>query len=64
MVKVGTSVAIRGLLTSVAGIRVGIGVGPDGRLCGGAQATRSKIMSENNSPSFGIIFSYYLTGRV
>jgi hypothetical protein len=64
MVKVGTSVAVRGLLTSVAGKSVGMGVGPDGRLCGGAQATRNKIMNENNSIIFCIIFSYYLAGRV
>jgi hypothetical protein len=44
MAKVGISVAIRELLTSVAGIRVGMGVGPDGRLCGGAQATKNNIM--------------------
>jgi hypothetical protein len=60
----GSAVAVRGLLGSVAGMRVGIGVGPEGRLCGVAQAVNNKIMTEDNIPILCVIFSYSLAGRV
>ena len=60
----GTAVAVRGLLGSVAGMSVGIGVGPDGRLCGAAQAVNNKIMVEDKIAILYVIFSYSLAGRV
>jgi hypothetical protein len=53
----GTAVAVRGLLGSVAGMSVGIGVGPDGRLCGAAQAVNKKIMTADRIAILCVIFS-------
>jgi hypothetical protein len=64
MEKDGTVVAVRGLLGSVAGMRVGIGVGPEGRLCGAAQAVNNKIIIEHKIAILYVIFSYSLSGRV
>jgi hypothetical protein len=60
----GTAVAVRGLPGSVAGMRVGIGVGPEGRLCGATQAVNNKIMVEDKIAILFVIFSYSLAGRV
>lgn len=53
----GTAVAVRGLLGSVAGMSVGIGVGRDGRLCGAAQAVNNKIMTADKIAILCVIFS-------
>jgi hypothetical protein len=64
MEKDGTVVAVSGLLGSVAGMRVGIAVGPEGRLCGAVQAVNNNIMVEDKIAILFVIFSYSLAGRV
>jgi hypothetical protein len=60
----GKAVSDSGLLGSVAGISVGIGVRPAGRLCGAVQAVKNKIMKVANTAILDNIFSVHLVGSV
>jgi hypothetical protein len=64
MGKDGSAVSVRGPLGSVAGMRVGIGVGPEGRLCGAVHAVNTKIITVDNIAVLVVIFSHHLTGSV
>src|SRR3990170_5600240 len=62
MLKDGVASTPGRLVGAVTGMSVGMGVGPTGRLRGGAQATSSRVRMTRNKKSIRYLIKYLLLG--